>query len=45
MPTPTVANSMFGLIHVVKRCQGLPCRSSTGTRSMPPGSILPADVP
>src|ERR1700674_1609087 len=37
-PTNTVANSIFGDIHVQKSWIGLPCRSRSGMYSTPPGS-------
>ena len=37
-PTKIVANSMFGETHVQNICDGLPCRSSSGIGSAPPGS-------
>ena len=44
-PTKTVANSMFGETHVQNICDGLPCRSSSGIGSAPPGSTAAALVP
>ena len=38
MPTATVANSMFGDVHVQNSCSGVPCRSLSGMNSTPPGS-------
>ena len=38
MPTPTVANSMFGEVQVHSSCSGRPCRSSSGMNPVPPGS-------
>src|SRR5215469_14353593 len=37
-PTKTVANSMFGEVHVQNSCNGRPCRSLSGMNSAPPGS-------
>ena len=44
-PTKIVANSMFGDTHVQNICDGLPCRSSSGIGSAPPGSTAVALVP
>jgi hypothetical protein len=45
IPTKIVANSMFGDTHVQNICEGLPCRSSTGIGSAPPGSTAVALLP
>ena len=44
-PTKIVANSMFGDTHVQNICDGLPCRSSSGIGSAPPGSTAVALLP
>ncbi len=38
IPTPMVANSRLGELHVHSSCSGVPCRSLSGIRSTPPGS-------
>jgi hypothetical protein len=37
-PTKIVANSMLGEVHVQNSWRGLPWRSASATRSLPPGS-------
>ena len=44
-PTKIVANSMFGDTQVQNICDGLPCRSSGGIGSTPPGSTAAALLP
>ncbi len=45
MPTPTVANSMFGEVHVHSSWLGRPWRSSNGMNSTPPGSTATTRSP
>ena len=45
MPTPTVANSMFGEVQVHSSWIGRPCRSSSGMTSTPPGSTATTLAP
>jgi hypothetical protein len=44
-PTKTVANSMFGEVHIYRSWRGRPWRSARGIGSAPPGSTATALVP
>ena len=44
-PTKTVANSMFGEVHIHSSWRGRPCRSDIGIGLAPPGSTATAFVP
>ena len=45
MPTAIVANSMFGEVQVQSSWRGVPCRSSSGMNSTPPGSTATVLAP